>query len=499
MIRFVPRSIRARLALYILLLLAILATALLTSVYLSARRSVWRSFRESLTAEARSLASMMEYERTGSFDIETPDSSLSHVDVVSGSRCYRVFDRLGKSLVLSASLTGDVELWKPTPNWFAKAELGDAIFRKIRLGGEERELLTLKCLPRIEPAEEQDGEGEVGTEEMRDAASPGTADLERAAVVVQVAGTTAPVRDLLARLRVILLIGGLLTLAASTLGSLAVACVGLRPIQRLASSVQEIREDTLGTRVPQARLPKELIPLADKTNEMLSRIETAFQREKRFTSDAAHEIRTPLTALTTAIEVALRKERSPREYMETLTACLSSAKSLKQLTDSLLLLAALDAGKVLLRPRPLDIQKFLHEIVRVHADAANRKGIRLAANVALPEAMLEADLLAPILNNLVSNAVEYGRPGDSVSISAHRRDSQAALCIEVADTGPGIAKSDIEKLFYRFYRGRQEGDSETTHAGLGLAIAAKAAEAMGGRIEAESEPGKGSTFRLIIP
>jgi signal transduction histidine kinase len=135
----------------------------------------------------------------------------------------------------------------------------------------------------------------------------------------------------------------------------------------------------------------------------------------------------------------------------------------------------------------------------MHADAANRKGISIATNVAVPEATLEADLLAPILNNLVSNAIEYCRAGDSVSISAHRKDSQGALCIEVADTGPGIAKSEVEKLFYRFYRGRQEGETETAHAGLGLAIAAKAAEAMGGSIEVESELGRGSTFRVILP
>jgi signal transduction histidine kinase len=73
------------------------------------------------------------------------------------------------------------------------------------------------------------------------------------------------------------------------------------------------------------------------------------------------------------------------------------------------------------------------------------------------------------------------------------------LCIEVADTGPGISKSEVEKLFYRFYRGRQGGETDTSHAGLGLAIAAKAAEAMGGRIEVESELGKGSTFRVVLP
>lgn len=499
MIRFVPRSIRAKLALYILLLLAILATGLLTSVYLLARRSIWRSFRDSLVAEARSLASMMEYERTGSFDIEIADSLLSHFDAVSGCQYYRVFDHFGRTLVLSPSLQGHIELWQPAADWFAKAKLGDAIFRKIRIGGEKRELLTLKCLPRIEPAEEKDAEGEGGSKEVKDEEVRSTPDLKRAAVVVQVAGTTTPVRDLLGRLRAILLVGGFLTLAAATLGSRAVARVGLQPIWRLASSVQEIREDTLGTRVPHAGLPKELIPLAAKTNEMLSRIERAFQREKRFTSDAAHEIRTPLTALITTLEVALRKERSPQDYTETLTACLSSAKSLKQLTDSLLLLAILDAGKVQLHPRPLDIEKFLDEIVRVHADAANRKGISIATNVAVPEATLEADLLAPILNNLVSNAIEYCRAGDCVFISVHRRDSQGALCLEVADTGPGIAKSEVEKLFYRFYRGRREGETETAHAGLGLAIAAKAAEAMGGNIEVESELGRGSTFRVVLP
>ncbi len=497
MIRLIPRSIRARLAVYVLVLLAVLVLFLLASVYLLASSSIWRSFRDGLVAQARSFASTIEYQKEGSFDIEVPDSLLSRSDPAAGCEYYRVLDTLGRTLARSRSLQSGTDVWQPTKSWIVKARLGDATFRKIRIGGEEKGLLTLKCLPRIE-AGEQHGEHENhGKEENREGSNPAVA--KKAMVIVQVTGSTTSVHHLLGRLRTILLVGGLLTLTLATLGSRTVARLGLRPIGWLASKVQEINEDTLGTRVPDAGLPEEIIPLAAKTNEMLSRMERAFQREKRFTSDAAHEIRTPLAALITALEVALRKERSPREYKETMTECLSVATNLKRLTDSLLFLAALDAGKVQLHPRPLDIAKFLDEIVRIHAEGANRKGISIATNVAVSEAMLEADLLAPILNNLVSNAIEYSRPGDSVSISARRKDSQGALCIEVADTGPGISKSEIEKLFYRFYRGRQEGETDTSHAGLGLAIAAKAAEAMGGRIEVESELGKGSTFRVVLP
>jgi len=498
MIRFVPRSIRAKLALYILLLLGVLAIGLLTSVYLLARRSIWQSFRDSLVAEARSFASMMEYERGGSFDTEIPDSLLSRFEPVLGCEYYRVFDYLGRRLAHSPSLQSQSSLWQPPPNWFRIARLGDSIFQKIRMGREEKGLLTLKCLPRLEAAQQKDGEGEEGGKEEKVGKTAKPLDLKRAAIVVQVTRSSAPVRHLLSRLRTILLVGGFLTLAAATLGSRAVACVGLRPVSRLASSVQKINEDTLGTRVPDAGLPEELIPLAAKTNEMLSGLEKAFQREKRFTSDAAHEIRTPLTALITALEVALRKDRSPQEYKETMTECLSSARRLKRLTESLLFLAALDAGKVHAQPRPLDIRRVLDDTVAIYRERANKKSLPISTNVSVGEVRAEPDLLAPILNNLISNAIEYCRPGDSISISAYRRDSDKALCIEVADTGPGIPKSDIEKLFYRFYRGRQEGETGAAHVGLGLAIAAKAAEAMGGRLEVESELGKGSTFRLVL-
>lgn len=486
MTRLVPRSIRSKLALYVLLLLAVLVIGLLTSVYLLARRSIWQSFRDSLAAEARSLASMMEYEKGGAFDIEIPDSPRSRFDPVPGSEYYRVFDRLGRRLAVSHSLQSRTELWQPPPNWFGTARLGDAIFHKIRVGGEEKGLLTLKCLPRIEATEEKD----VGT------ADP--LDLQRAAIVVQVTRSTRPVRHLLGHLRTILLVGGFLTLAIATLGSRMVAHVGLRPVRNLASSVEGINEHTLGTRVPHSGLPKELIPLATKTNEMLSRIENAFQREKRFTSDAAHEIRTPLSALITSLEVALRKNRTAQEYKDAMTDCLSSARNLNQLTDSLLFLAALDAGKLRPQSRAVDIEKLLDETIGIYKEKAKKKSLSVTTNASVREATVEPDLLVPILNNLISNAIEYCRPGDSISISAYRRDSDEAMCIGVADTGPGIPRSEIEKLFYRFYRRRQQGETGTAHAGLGLAIAAKAAQAMGGRIEVESEVGKGATFRLVI-
>ncbi len=498
MTRLVPRSIRSKLALYVLLLLAVLLTGLLTSVHLLARRSIWQSFREGLVAEARALGATMEYERGGAFDIEIPDSPLSRFDPVPGCEYYRIFDSIGRSLVVSRSLQGDTELWQPPPNWFKKARLGDAIFQKIRVGGEEKGLLTLKCLPRIEAAEQKNAEGEKQGKEANDGETANPLDLKRAAVVVQVTRSTTPVRHLLRRLRTILLVGGLLTLAAATLGSRTVAHVGLRPVRKLASCVEGINQDTLGTRVPHSGLPKELIPLAAKTNEMLSRLENAFQREKRFTNDAAHEIRTPLSALITSLEVALRKNRTAQEYKDAMTDCLSSARNLNQLTDSLLFLAALDAGKVRPQARPVDVAQFLTEVISIYEEEAKKKTISVTTNVAVPEATLEPDLVVPILNNLISNAIEYCRRGDSISISAYRRDSDAAMCIGVADTGPGIPKSEIEKLFYRFYRRRQQGETGAAHAGLGLAIAAKAAEAMGGRIEVESEVGKGSTFRLVI-
>ncbi len=495
MIRLIPRSIRTKLALYVLVLLAVLVLVLLTSVYLLASGSIWRSFRDSLIAEARSFGSVMEYERAGTFDIEIPDSVLSRFDPAPGCEYYRVFDALGRTLARSRAFQSGTDLWRPTRNWIRKARISDAVFQKIRINGVEKGLLTLKCLPRIEAGEEKEGERK---EQGKQGQASNAVNWQRAAIVVQVTRSTTPVRHLLHRLQTILLLGGFLTLAAATLGSRAVAHVGLRPIRSLASSVQGINENTLGTRVPQDTLPEELIPLATKTNEMLSRLEKAFQREKRFTSDAAHEIRTPLSSLITTLEVALRKDRSPQEYKQMLADSLASARDLRQLTDALLFLAALDAGKVHPPTSSIDMRQFLDEIINAYGEDTKKKALSVTTNVSVKEATLERDLLSPILNNLISNAVEYCRPGDSVSVSAYRRDSDGALCIEVVDTGPGIAKSDIEKLFFRFYRGRHEGETGIAHAGLGLSIAAKAAEAMGGRIEAESELGKGSTFRLVL-
>ncbi len=327
---------------------------------------------------------------------------------------------------------------------------------------------------------------------------------QQGAGVIQIAESYQHIQEVQRQLIVLLALSIPFTLLAASVGGWFLATSALAPIDRITRAARQISADDLHQRL-HLKLPNdELGRLADTFDQMLARLEDAFERQKRFIADASHEMRTPLTILKGDVEVALNRPRSVTEYRETLEMINQTADRLTTLVEDLFLLARADNNQY-----PLQLKRFnLSELLT--KEAANLMPSALKKNIALnldiPDVLpIEADpiKLARLFINLIHNAIKYSGPGGAVNITAISQDAQ--VCITIADTGPGIPAEHLPYLFERFYRvdkARSRGASDvdgSSGGGLGLAIADRLVKAHGGRIEVTSEVGQGTAFIVWLP
>jgi signal transduction histidine kinase len=286
--------------------------------------------------------------------------------------------------------------------------------------------------------------------------------------------------------------------AAILLGGVWLVRQGLAPLQRLSDAVSRVSEKNFQLDVERDRLPVELRPIAERLTKSLEQLQRAFEREKQAAADLSHELRTPVAALLTTIEVGLRKPRSPAEYRELLEECRGSSQTISQLVERLLALARLDAGVDTMRPQQVDAADLAEQCVAVVRPLAEARGLKLRLHRNGP-AVLSADpvKLREVFTNLLHNAIEYNRPQGSVDLSVERHNG--SLRVRVQDTGVGISPEARQHIFERFYRADPSRQAEGLHAGLGLAIVKGYVEMMGGSIGVDSRVGEGSTFSVELP
>lgn len=282
--------------------------------------------------------------------------------------------------------------------------------------------------------------------------------------------------------------------------------VGYSITRRAFLPIEEIRQTAaaigaggdLSRRIPTGRTQGEILHLAETFNEMFERLETSFENERRFTSDASHELRTPAAVITSQAEYALLPDATAEEQREGLEIILGQARKMSSLISELLTLARADSGRQQLSLVPLDFSMLAVTAAEACADAASARGIRLLTDVA-PALMVEGDQasLVRALLNLLENAVQYGREGGFVKLALFARDG-FAVC-QVSDDGIGIAKEDLERIWQRFYRADPSRNPSGSNTGLGLSMVKWIAEAHRGSVGVESAPGKGSCFTVRIP
>ncbi len=314
----------------------------------------------------------------------------------------------------------------------------------------------------------------------------------------ELAGLEQETSDELANLRNRLLLVTLASFAAIVVGVYFLVRMGLMPLERLSDAVSRVSEKDFRLRFSEERIPIELNPIVDRLKQTLDQLRQAFEREKQAAADISHELRTPVAALLTTIEVALKKPRKPDEYREVLTECRESGQQISQLVERLLTLARIDAGVDRLRVEKVDVAALAEQCTALVRPLAEARGLTLRLHNE-GEAVLRADpgKLREVLTNLLHNAIEYNRPAGSIDLTVARHNG--SLRVEVRDTGVGIAPEARAHIFERFYRADPSRQAEGLHAGLGLAIVKGYVDLMGGSIDVESDVGRGSTFRVELP
>ena len=289
-------------------------------------------------------------------------------------------------------------------------------------------------------------------------------------------------------------------IALSSLLGWMVAGRALGPLNSVAHAAQNITGSNLSLRIPPRGAGDELDHLIDSFNRMTVRLAQSFEQIRRFSTDVSHELRTPLTSIRGQLEVALFTAETPEHYREAMANALEDVEQLSSIVRALLLLSQAESGQLALQKAPLDLGEVALDIVEQFQIPAQEKDIRLTASAA-QACVVPADRvqIERLISNLLSNAVKYTPAGGLVSVRVLPGESPAFACIEVEDSGVGIAAEDLPHIFDRFYRVRNAETNKISGLGLGLSFVSWIVEAHGGRIDVASSVGAGTRFRILLP
>ena len=457
-------SIRIRLTIWFVLLLALVLVAFGSGVYLLMRHSLYQSLEESIESRAGTLFELVQFEEGRPY-LEG-QGLVAGLD--PGERLNRLYDRNGSLTFDDGATNSNIPV---NSDAVAKSLAGESVSYRAR-GGPEAEVMRLQTFSIFR-------EG-------------------RAVGVLEVGQSEDDVSETLAILVWIMGIAYPLTLLLASLGGVFLAGRALAPVDEITSLARRLSAGGLGQRLNLPPSNDELGRLAQTFDEMIARLDEAFRRQRQFAADASHEMRTPLTIIKGQIDVSLQMERNPVVYREVLQGVNEEVDRLIRLAGSLLTLTRADAGQIPLMMEIIDVGDIVAGILDQVRPAAEAKQVNLQFSGGPPASIqADEDLLLQLMLNLVDNAVKYTPSGGWVNVGWTANDGQVTL--RVADNGVGIQEEHHQYIFDRFYRvdkarGRAEGG-----VGLGLAISRWITEAHDGRIWVDSAPGEGSTFTVVLP
>ncbi|MDP3016997.1 MAG: ATP-binding protein [Deltaproteobacteria bacterium] len=478
------RSLRFKLTLWYVLILGILLISFSSFLYLTLSRSLYRDVDHKL----RSLAELIASESTSplsKFGFGNIDQALeASMNLKPIGKFIQVLDESGrigrtsenlKSVQLPISLNALRNGSKGLITYETNRSLGNTPLRIITYPVKENNQVTK---------------------------------------MIQVASSLEDVEDALNTLLIILIVTVPSVLMIASLGGQFLANKALKPVDRVTQTARMITSQNLNQRIQTLKVKDEISRLIDTFNEMISRLDQSFRQIKQFTTDASHELKTPLTILKGEVEVALRKKRPLHEYEQILESNLEEIDRMSKIVEDLLLLSKADIGEIRLNREDIHLTRFISGLTEQMKILAQPKNIRIEISNHQNEIHVLGDTLRmrELFINLIENGIKYTEAGGSILITLTKEtdDSVNPLTpkekkavtfakIIVADTGIGIAKEDQDKIFNRFFRVDKARSREQGGSGLGLSICKWIVEAHQGEITVESEPGKGSSFIVRLP
>ena len=466
------RSLRFRLLTAVITASAVVLLAAGVALYLLVRSSLLQELDSALAQQAQVMTSVFEY-KDGRVDLELGKMAEPRQAVPGDHRYFEVWQEGLGLLVRSSSLAGQP---MPRPEGVSSSpRLG---FAKLPDGRLVR-LLAVTVRPRREGADGHSARVDKGVVPR---------------VTLLLAGDLGRFETSLTQLAYLLAAVGLAAILATAGGAWWAVGFGLRPMRALARRIEDLGGDDLGQRVELPAAPTELLSVVERLNQLLARLEAAFEREKSLLANLAHELRTPLAGLSFTLEVSLSRPRSSREYVEDMSQCLAISRQMQGMVDNLLTLARLDAGQKQSQGAGyVDLVGALEHVWPPLADEALRKGLSVQWEPTPGmSAWADPNGLRVILRNLLANAVDYSDQGGSLAVRTRSAGGQVA--ISIANTASRLSSQDTDRIFERFWRGDQSRSGDQAHAGLGLSLSRQLAETMHGSLEA----GRDAQGRFLI-
>jgi signal transduction histidine kinase len=277
-----------------------------------------------------------------------------------------------------------------------------------------------------------------------------------------------------------------------------IARKSIDPVYQLTHAARKITRENLNQRIQLPKHKDELHTLVNTINCLLDRLEDAVLREKQFTADASHELRTPLSALKGTLEVLLRKQREPEQYIEKIQYGLSEVNRMTVLVEHLLLLARYEAGSIPVNLQMIQIEEMIHSLAARLSERLDENQVSLKINI-FPDVEVFSDrfMLEQILENLITNAIKFSYPGGEVEISFGNHQSQSIL--QVRDHGIGMTPQQIDQVFERFYRADESRNFAVKGNGLGMSIVKRFADILNLKVNISSKPSTGTLVEVIFP
>jgi heavy metal sensor kinase len=316
--------------------------------------------------------------------------------------------------------------------------------------------------------------------------------------IVQVGASLETIDATLDHFLLVLWVMAPIALAIALAGGWFLAGRALRPVDSITLAAQRISGGDLTQRLPPPASSDEIGRLTDTFNDMIARLESSFEQIRKFSSDASHELRTPLTVMKGETELVLRRERPLADYQAVLESNLEEIDRMSRIVDELLFLSRADLGEIKMDWKPVRLEALVEDVQRQAVLLGQEDNIQVILGHIAPATVNGDELrLRELLLNIVDNAVKYSHPGGTVRIDLTVAGNQARVA--VTDQGIGLPPEVHKRIFDRFYRTDEARAHNKKGTGLGLAICAWITEAHKGRIDVQSEVGKGSTFTIMLP
>lgn len=467
------RSLQSRLLIRTLTATTLVLCIAGVLVFALTRSMLLRDFDHAMESKARAMTALVEEER-GRIELELKDGDMPEFSRRTRPEYYELRLADGAFAARSPSLVGHLQDGISAPDH-------EMTLQTVTLpDGRPGRIVMIRFIPRSE--DEDKGKSGTGPQAIR---TP---------VVLAVARDTLDLDHTLAHIRFVLIsIGAITVLTISSLLA-GVVRAGLRPLRELATQIAALNETILSARLSIKDVPSELDAVVERLNELLAGLEKAFTRERTLTADVAHELRTPLAGLRSTLEVTLTKERDCPAYKEALANSLLIARQMQEMVDNLLTLARAESGQLRCEMQPLDITALARESWKPFAARAAARSISVHWLGPLSCVVLtDREKLLHVLRNLLENAVSYANDGGEILLETAGSDGEGQITI--ANTGCTLSKQETVHVFDRFWRKDPSRRDTGVHSGLGLALAKRITELLGGTIRADAD---GGAFRVSV-